>query len=224
MKSLLSLALLAFLITSCVTQKVKISKIEHWIDSTQIDDHSFVGIKIYDPKTQEVIFAKNEKRYFVPASNTKILSLYASLKNLGDSIPALKYLQKGDSLFISGTADPTFLHPDLPKTSGRAFDGLMYRHWKSWHDYAYSNVFLAPYKDGQFTGKPVNIQQEERSTPSNRRSTCRRRSACRHGYRSLGGLSHRQNTVSHHTRIQTRSSRRWHTWCGTTPVGRWQAH
>jgi serine-type D-Ala-D-Ala carboxypeptidase/endopeptidase (penicillin-binding protein 4) len=116
MKSLLCLVLLAFLATSCVTQKAKISKIEHWIDSTQIDDHSFVGIKIYDPKTQEVIFAKNEKRYFVPASNTKILSLYASLKNLGDSIPALKYFLKGDSLFISGTADPTFLHPDLPKS------------------------------------------------------------------------------------------------------------
>lgn len=54
------------------------------------------------------------------------------------------------------------LNPDLPKVSGRAFDGLMYRHWKSWHDYAYSNVFLVGYKDGRFTSKPFNIQQDER--------------------------------------------------------------
>lgn len=116
MKSLLSFTFLVIFAFSCVTQKVKVSKIDHWIDSTQIENNSFVGIKIFDPKTQEVIFSKNEKKYFVPASNTKILSLYASLKNLGDSIPALKFALKNDSLFISGTADPTFLHPDLPKS------------------------------------------------------------------------------------------------------------
>jgi len=116
MKSLLSFTFLVIFAFSCVTQKVKVSKIDHWIDSTQIENNSFVGIKIFDPKTQEVIFSKNEKKYFVPASNTKILSLYASLKNLGDSIPALKFVLKNDSLFISGTADPTFLHPDLPKS------------------------------------------------------------------------------------------------------------
>jgi len=122
MKSLLSFTFLVIFAFSCVTQKVKVSKIDHWIDSTQIENNSFVGIKIFDPKTQEVIFSKNEKKYFVPASNTKILSLYASLKNLGDSIPALKFALKNDSLFISGTADPTFLHPDLPKS--KVFDFL----------------------------------------------------------------------------------------------------
>lgn len=54
------------------------------------------------------------------------------------------------------------LNPDLPKSSGRAFDGLFYRHWKSWHDYAYSNVFYAGYKDGKLTTTPVNIQNNER--------------------------------------------------------------
>jgi D-alanyl-D-alanine carboxypeptidase/D-alanyl-D-alanine-endopeptidase (penicillin-binding protein 4) len=117
MKSLFTFAILAVLSISCVTQKSKISKktdIQHWLDSTQIETNSFVGIKIFDPKTEEVLFAKNEKRYFVPASNTKILSLYASLKSLGDSIPALKYLFQSDSLFVVGMGDPTFLHPDLP--------------------------------------------------------------------------------------------------------------
>lgn len=54
------------------------------------------------------------------------------------------------------------LNPDLPKATGRAFDGLMYRHWKNWHDHAYSNVFYAEYKNGQYTSKPINIQGDER--------------------------------------------------------------
>ena len=114
MKSLILIVLIASLSMSCITQKPKKSNINLWLDATELETNSFVGVKIYDPKTKEVVFAKNEKRYFVPASNTKILSLYASLKCLGDSIPALKYLFKNDSLFISGTADPTFLHPDMP--------------------------------------------------------------------------------------------------------------
>lgn len=53
-------------------------------------------------------------------------------------------------------------NPDLPKSSGRASDGLFYRHWKSWHDYAYSNVFFVDYSNGKFTSEPVNIQGNER--------------------------------------------------------------
>ena len=121
MKSLLTFSFLALITLSCVTQKPKTSLIQKWVDTSELEKDGFVGIKIIDQKTKEVIFAKNEKRYFVPASNTKILSLYAALKNLGDSIPALKYLQKNDSIFVSGTADPTFLHPDLPLSKTYSF-------------------------------------------------------------------------------------------------------
>jgi dipeptidyl aminopeptidase/acylaminoacyl peptidase len=60
---------------------------------------------------------------------------------------------------------PTDMYPDLPKASGRISDGLFYRHWKSWHEYKYSNVFYVRYQDGKTLGSPVNIMNEPYDSP-----------------------------------------------------------
>jgi dipeptidyl aminopeptidase/acylaminoacyl peptidase len=54
------------------------------------------------------------------------------------------YLQ--DVKLDSTTQD---LYPDLPLAKGRVINDLMYRHWDSWHDYAYSHVFVAEMEDGK---------------------------------------------------------------------------
>jgi len=71
----------------------------------------FIGFYLYDPAEKKEIFSYNGTKYFTPASNTKIFTLYAALKTLNDSIPAFKYALRGDELHIEGTGDPTFMHP-----------------------------------------------------------------------------------------------------------------
>lgn len=71
----------------------------------------FTGFYLYDPFTSEELYNYNGNKFFIPASNTKIFTLYTAMKTLGDSIPAFKYQLIGEELHVEGTGDPTFLHP-----------------------------------------------------------------------------------------------------------------
>jgi dipeptidyl aminopeptidase/acylaminoacyl peptidase len=55
-------------------------------------------------------------------------------------------------------------NPDLPQTTGRVIDGLFYRHWKSWRNGQYSNVFYANYQDSKL-GEEVSVMKEPFDSP-----------------------------------------------------------
>jgi D-alanyl-D-alanine carboxypeptidase/D-alanyl-D-alanine-endopeptidase (penicillin-binding protein 4) len=80
------------------------------------------GICIYDPAKKEYWYQYQSDKYFTPASNTKIFTLFTGLQMLGDSLPALQYLETDSVLYVRGTGDPSFLHPDY--TSQPAMDLL----------------------------------------------------------------------------------------------------
>ncbi|GAB3180991.1 hypothetical protein GCM10027291_49560 [Telluribacter humicola] len=80
-----------------------------------------VGIAVYDPAREKTLASYQADKYFTPASNTKLFSFYAGLSALGDSLPGLQYLVRGDSLIFQGTGDPSLLHPDLPRSAVYGF-------------------------------------------------------------------------------------------------------
>jgi D-alanyl-D-alanine carboxypeptidase/D-alanyl-D-alanine-endopeptidase (penicillin-binding protein 4) len=65
---------------------------------------------VYDIKADKEVYNYNGDKYFTPASNTKIFTLFTGLTMLSDSIPAFKYAANKDTITIQGTGDPTFLH------------------------------------------------------------------------------------------------------------------
>ncbi len=72
---------------------------------------------VYDPISMDTLYRLNSDKYFTPASNTKIFTLYTSLLLLPKQIPALKYCNLNDTLFIEGTGNPSLLHPYLNDSS-----------------------------------------------------------------------------------------------------------
>ncbi|WP_298707084.1 D-alanyl-D-alanine carboxypeptidase, partial [Chitinophaga sp.] len=89
--------------------------------------NAHVGISIYDPATQKYWYQHQDDKFFVPASNTKIFTLFAGLQLLGDSLPGMKFAENDTALFIQGTGDPSFLHPDF--TSQRILEKLGKNIW-----------------------------------------------------------------------------------------------
>jgi D-alanyl-D-alanine carboxypeptidase/D-alanyl-D-alanine-endopeptidase (penicillin-binding protein 4) len=70
------------------------------------------AVCVFDPEKSSYLVDYQSDKYFVPASNTKLFSLYAGLKCLGDSLPGIRWLERDSALLILPTGDPSFLHPD----------------------------------------------------------------------------------------------------------------
>lgn len=83
--------------------------------------NQFTGVLVIDALTKDTLYNHASEKYFTPASNTKIVTLYTALKNLPDSIPALSYLKIKDTTYFKGTGDPSFLHPYLKDSTALRF-------------------------------------------------------------------------------------------------------
>src|SRR5258707_13715386 len=59
-----------------------------------------VGICLYDPVKAVYLYEQQSNKYFIPASNTKLFSLYAGLKYLGDSLVGLRYKETDTALVL----------------------------------------------------------------------------------------------------------------------------
>jgi D-alanyl-D-alanine carboxypeptidase/D-alanyl-D-alanine-endopeptidase (penicillin-binding protein 4) len=100
---------------SCTAQK-NVSK--HDYDNLLNDSSlqsAHVGICVFDETANTYLYNYQSDKYFVPASNTKLFSLYAGMKYLGDSLIGIRYIERDTDILILPTGDPTLLHPDFLK-------------------------------------------------------------------------------------------------------------
>lgn len=105
--------------TSCGSSQLiqkRIRALDH-----DLQQHS--GFALYDPQQKKMLVQHQADKYFTPASNTKIFTLYTALQVLGDSAIAFRYQQRNDSLVIWGMGDPSFLNSYVMK-SPRVYDFL----------------------------------------------------------------------------------------------------
>lgn len=109
----LFLSILLLCNTGLQAQQAGVRKLGLQLVNNPVLRQAHVGVCIYDPEKQTYWYEYQDDRYFTPASNTKIFTLYTGLQMLGDSLPAMKYLETDSVLYIKGTGDPSFLHPDF---------------------------------------------------------------------------------------------------------------
>ena len=95
--------------SSCKSTKI-VRKIDKNLTNSFFENQ-FTGIYVYDVKANKVIYNYQGEKYFTPASNTKIFTLFTGLEMLSDSIPAFKYAINKDTITLKGTGDPSLFHP-----------------------------------------------------------------------------------------------------------------
>jgi len=100
--------------TACKTTKSTIKaspvNLSEVIHQNPLFAENFSGIYIESLDDGQVIYQQFADHRFIPASNIKILTLYAAMEILDQKIPAFQYLSKQDTLWIWGTGDPVFLY------------------------------------------------------------------------------------------------------------------
>ena len=146
---------LLIILTSCSVNK-QISKQANTIllkDSSIATGH--IGISIYEPATGKYWYSYNDTHYFIPASNTKLFTLYAGMKYLGDSLVAARVSVDNNGYFILPAADPSFLNSEfknqplynyINSLPEKSYIGIVNNFWKeqplgngwAWNDYSES--------------------------------------------------------------------------------------
>lgn len=107
-----SLVCLVCCISCSVQQKIGKNAISNFINNNNLVN-AHIGISIYDPADHKFLFNYQGEKYFVPASNTKIFTCYAGLKNLPDSLPGIRYVEDDTAIYLLPTGDPSLLHKDF---------------------------------------------------------------------------------------------------------------
>ena len=106
----LVIAVLQF--TACsVQQKLQKAANQNILEAGNLSG-AHIGIHVYDPASNASLFSYQSNKYFVPASNTKIITCFAAMQYLGDSVLAAQIVATDSGMHVYASGDPTFLQPE----------------------------------------------------------------------------------------------------------------
>lgn len=114
-RTILAAACLILLSASCSLRHRVTRSVQQGFLSDSLLDNAHAGIGIYDPVKGAYLYRHQADKYFVPASNVKIVTCYAAMKLLGDSLDGIEWTETDTSIVLHPTGDPTLLHPDHPQ-------------------------------------------------------------------------------------------------------------
>ena len=88
--------LVLFILSSCASTKRKINKKITDTLNSKFFNNQFTGFLAVDAFTKDTLFDYNSDRYFTPASNTKIFTLYTAMQLLPEKmqIKTTPYISK----------------------------------------------------------------------------------------------------------------------------------
>ncbi|MCC5932116.1 MAG: D-alanyl-D-alanine carboxypeptidase [Cyclobacteriaceae bacterium] len=135
---------MALMLSSCLTTRKMERQLNKTLKHSEVFDSHFTGFALYDPLSYKMLVEYNADKYFIPASNTKIFTLYTSLRVLGDTLIAMQYAERNDSLYIKGMGYPLLMHPALPDRGLEFF----LKSWKGPVLTDFSNFYETPLGPG----------------------------------------------------------------------------
>ncbi|WP_436516130.1 D-alanyl-D-alanine carboxypeptidase [Ekhidna sp. To15] len=118
------LLILVLIIGSCasVKQLAVETDTERLLKQSEVFSNQFTGFSLFDVETNKYIAGFNSTLKFTPASNTKLLTMYAALKTFTDSLPSIVYQEMDSGVLVYPIGDPTFLYK--PFETQKTFDFL----------------------------------------------------------------------------------------------------
>ncbi|REG92611.1 D-alanyl-D-alanine carboxypeptidase/D-alanyl-D-alanine-endopeptidase [Algoriphagus antarcticus] len=102
------LSLLLFSSSFAQLTKEQYIKLESALGESSFFNGHLTGFMLYDLDSQTVLYEKNSHQRFIPASTTKLFTLFSSLIILGDSTQTLRYVRDGKTIRIWGSGDPSW--------------------------------------------------------------------------------------------------------------------
>ncbi len=143
MKGIGLMMMLFVMFVSCSRYTASLRK----INEDDVLKNAHVGIAVAEVKNDGLKWRVNQHadKFFIPASNIKIVTLYASMQFLPDSLLGLRFFETDTALYIRGTGDPSFLQGEFSRHPVMEFlkksEKSIYMDSRSWRSDAYGTAW-----------------------------------------------------------------------------------